>query len=296
MVVTFALRSLAGGCCLLLIAAVASACAIDFDRHFAPSSEVCSDGEDNDDNGQLDCEDPACSEQRCVPGPAPGWSGPVERLGAEASCGEASTEVDRGVACSACACDGSVDCPLPTLTFDASACEPPHDTSFSLLADQCLTLDVSGGTLRAQANAVVPVPRCQPTGGGTDAMLLCSLPIGAGCELGGCVPESARVCVHREGVWPCPDAYPNRWMLGAEASACTPCACGAGVDACASETQLFSERGCAGDLTTLPNDGTCATLAAAPRSARHAPPEPQDCAPSGGEPDNDDAVRTVCCL
>ena len=213
-----------------------------------PNAEACDNGVDDDEDGDVDCADDACTEAgyACAPAAPEGFEGPVALVrgapGVQPTCGGAFPDelVSGGL--------GALTADAPRCT--ACECGPPVgltcSAQLSWYADVACTVETgstpvsSAGCVDAPdvdiaaASASVATAQggpCAPTGGAPDfaaatfeqSAKLCATAGGAGCAEGVCLkppgaPFDAQLCVVRVGAGDCADAGPftEAFVIGPE--------------------------------------------------------------------------------
>jgi hypothetical protein len=291
--------------------------------------EDCSNGEDDDQNGDVDCADSACaaSAYRCVAAPE-GWNGPVARWrgsGNPPSCGgdyAATAYTGQGglepgsASCGACSC-GALTCGITFSLFNTPCTSTATYRQETAVLGMCYqpTFSPQGYQIaRTTADQADDVP-CPPSGGAitrstpafAESARLCSL---TATGLGGCSgaavcspPTSgaydAELCVWRVGSSQCPAGFANgaTYHTGYDDTrACSACSCNG---SCGTLTYTwFSNTNCATQYQTgtVPTSFPACANPTAPRSARFT--NAASCLPSGGALSGSvtgtDPV-TVCC-
>lgn len=282
--------------------------------------ERCENGVDDNGNGLVDCEDPACATHECVDLPPAGTlgflrasKGPFPATSPAPACGAGTAErwfVDPGAeVCAPCACAAAAGsaCSAPSIKlWDQSGCNAGNSY------DKTLLLAKAGCTagLPTLLSAAVTAPTspqvtCQPGGGGVVPAFAatvdtCAEPaFGKGCAPGkGCVPRATTPFLYgpcyRSAGTTCPAGL-NK-LTGykdyVDTRTCTPCACSLSKLPCVGGSYRFF--GCASCSPTcqkvdlaynLPT--LCLELApfAGSYSVSYTPPQlaPSACGVSGGQ-------------
>ncbi|MEZ4223060.1 MAG: hypothetical protein R3B13_19105 [Polyangiaceae bacterium] len=215
------------------------------------AGEDCSNGVDDDGDGDVDCMDTDCSlaGYRCVTLPPVGFDGPVvvgsgANLGpctgaypVEELVGGDSVVVDPTL-CGSCSCGALVGgiCDLNDVTleyFGDGSCSPPvrwtkkpTSSCFTSTFAHC----VSGCAYPSSARAIFGAPKggmsCQankgpdtfPTPKWKTNIRACSALWGKGCGASQCLPpasgEFSRTCIYAKGAVPsCPAPYSERTLM-----------------------------------------------------------------------------------
>lgn len=289
-----------------------------------PCSEDCTNGTDDDGNGLVDCEDPACASFTCLPEVPAGWDGPVMLFagsGTMPDCGFFQTVVEGGLEissyppanCPACSCSAPTgeSCPMPVVElYDSGSCSAGPDLVVSPSSPgTCRTFQ---DTVEYDSARVLPA---QPSGGSCqasagppdvpdfewpDPALVCEADVpdaGGGCEDSGCVPRPPapylpQYCVFREGLLPCPGTNYDRFVVYdtfSDTRACSGCTCSSpDGGTCAGQVSVYGSSSCSGATNDVPTDGSCAGLSGSIlyESLSYEPdgPSGSSCTPSGGVP------------
>lgn len=288
-----------------------------------PPVEDCTNGVDDDTNGQTDCADAACTATHtCTTTPPAGWNGPVVLYDGDPAnvpdCpadhptkdfeGHAELLTEPAM-CDACVCAAPpINCTLMplALTSDA-ACAMQTGTVVQPAPMQCLPVTPTGSPSGAKADAPVAAPAaCAPSGGTKTlpppkwgrAGLACGggglgLGCGAGKECTGkaAAPFEPGLCVWSNGNVPCPSSYPMKHgFTGSvvDTRGCTACSCGGPTASCTATTKVYSNAACNGAGLDVPNDGSCTTLNGNPSAVEVVVTKTGSCPPSGGQ-----AVGTI---
>jgi hypothetical protein len=229
------------------------------------SAENCLNGTDDDGDGLIDCQDPACqAAYACVDAPPAGWQGYYylrQTAYADATpppaCGDGSapTRLDEGpinssAVCAACTCG-------PT---QGAACGPPvincwlghdkcngggqYDATSELARSGCVASAATGGTTSCE---VVAGPSVTSDGTCVPSTMSITRPdpwtthddvcpvvtAGGGCGAQVCAPRPqypyATLCVRHAGDVDCPTGWATLrhvvYATTADGRDCTPCAC-----------------------------------------------------------------------
>lgn len=275
--------------------AVAEAGASDGEVADTRVAESCFNGVDDDGNGLVDCEDPACDPiATCVPETTDDF-----RAGATVELGEAcpahfdgeKTSIFAGLTSTGCvgcsctakticsvtvyryetgdACPGDVRTPIATITREISSDPPAGGFGGSggpYAPASCIT--GTYGTRVGAAPAVVSATPCEPSGTATPAApafeqsaeFCAARTVGRGCMAGICVPKAKRHCMIAEGAKACPAGYAPRgsWFTGlADDRKCGECKCGPQtLGSCANvSVSLFKAVDCSGASFKGPVEG-----------------------------------------
>jgi hypothetical protein len=290
--------------------------------------ENCINGVDDDGQGGIDCEDPACNGYACVPAPEADWMGPALLYigaGPLPSCGGSLTVAFDGgtvLAAAAAECDCSCGSPPPAVCstppslerFTAAGCGVPQAQVTPAAPGTCTSVD-SVGAASFRSTATVPdVSTCAPSVVSvipsayfdTQARL-CGGPVGAGCEGGGCFPEPSgdlhEVCIHQSGDLECPAGYPVKHLLFGgfdDSRACGPCNCGAPAGGyCGGVMVIYGDPGCALQGPQISISGMCVDAGTPVGSVIwNAVTNAGECPAGGGAPVGGvtpTQPRTACC-
>lgn len=215
--------------------------------------EDCSNRQDDNNDGLIDCNDPLCQGlgYRCAPVAPIGWDGPAAFHDGPTSieCGGAfDEEIEDGhtgltaapATCAACTCkvDGAV-CGAATLTASfaaAGACDAACESNVTLAPNACVSLApaVPGCATTDPAAYAADTVTTGMWGGECDGMggqatrppatwatssALCGTATGAGCSPATvCVPPappgfSTAVCIGAAGDVACPASYPTKTVI-----------------------------------------------------------------------------------
>ena len=266
--------------------------------------EICNDGIDNNCNGRLDCDDPACSPGwTCTPAAVPaGWHVVefTETTRPPCSSGYANpTPVLDGLNAAPASCDCSCaitepgSCTSGTFTAKAGS---GGGLGCNLLSN---TYQADSGTCAggppympglAGSVQVVPAPytpgSCSADAGVTKGSIgsnegrTCGVAeaTGGGCAQGGvCAPAatSGAVCIARSGDVACPSGYAHKYGVGDgidDSRTCSGCSCKGTTGSCSDiKLSLFTDPKCgaAGELT-LDVDGGCNPVGGSPMATYRA--------------------------
>jgi hypothetical protein len=298
-------------------------------------SEDCSNGVDDDGDGDIDCADSDCGAAgyTCAAAVPAGWVGPIVRSSAgvvPAPCGggfpdaivKGGASLDaKPATCTACACAQSADevCSLPKVTlWDDVNCTGTSETHTPMAVGSCASLDSVDTVSVKIVGATAVSGTCAASGGAPSgagagwqqAATACGNAVtGKGCSDGGaCRPSSppgygAEACITHAGDVACPPAYPAKALVYTtidDTRTCTPCACGGAQGGCSPQTSLYTGFSCNTAAITVANDGQCHTLAhLIADSMKAAPPVVGGtCPPSGGVPMGSTTAatpETICC-
>ncbi len=225
--------------------------------------EVCDDGIDNDCNGDVDCEDSACTDGfECVEPPPDGWAPTVLADDARPNCPAGYTEatdvsVIQGDGTTTCACTCGSNCGTTiTLTKGTELTCMVTPTTDVLQANTSCTSrswDLpSGFTMATSSNgqcSANDIPtKSDPTDGRT-----CRPPqrAGAGCPgAQRCLPKATGFarCVAKAGANECPAAvFTKQRRSGTSVNdlrTCTGCSCDS--TPCEVELEVWSHPACQG--------------------------------------------------
>lgn len=251
--------------------------------------EACSDGIDNDCNGQTDCIDAACTAgYTCVPPLPNGWNWSAYDQGARPSCANGfttPTDVGEGLVAPATVCTCGCTTTTPSCTTGnvritsgkkgGNGCQDDGDQMESA-AGGCQPLSQS---IDVNNGAKVSVTAPSPIGGSCAANPTVSKPavsyatqgrtcafagnVGAGCSGGDvCAPKAApyKMCVVRTGDVACPAGFLVKHLTGrvvADTRGCSQCTCNFNQGACGGTLTLFSNNACTQNVALVTVNGTC---------------------------------------
>ncbi len=238
-------------------------------------AENCFNGKDDDCDGATDCEDSACTAtSMCVPDASDdGDLGTLLDTGSSCPTGYSAVTLHRGLMfdpnCQGCTCGvDSLYCTTSIVGHGSYAC-PGYQTSgvsYNMFDTSCQP--ISPGT-SVHYFSVQSYTSCTGSGTATPSPVQWSetrtyckaTHVGGGCKNGlGCVPKtSSPICAREAGSATCSGAYATStgapWNSGfTDDRTCGACQCGGGYGNCdGASIQLFSEVGCGGTSTSLPN-------------------------------------------
>ncbi len=269
-------------------------------------AEDCTNGEDDDGNNLVDCEDSLCAGYHCVPEIPSGWSGPAALYLGDSgnnvpACDVAwptETSADSGqmtvpaADCGACSCDpptGST-CGMPGFWVWANPSCPGAAGASLVLAGEDMCTSYSGNSNDSVRAGVIPIvggscaassgtPTFDPPSFAEQALLCDGATLGAGCAETGqvCVrrpqsPFGTTVCVSQAGDLACPSQdYTEKHLLVVsltEGRTCSACSCDPPAGAtCSGTTTAYTNQSCTQDAAVVPNDGTSCVNQPTSRSA-----------------------------
>ena len=254
--------------------------------------EICDDGIDNDCNGHIDCDDPACTAGFACSDPAPsGWDlvgfAPSTRPACPPSFG-ASTDVSAvaGTGAGTCTCQcgaavGSTACNAGQATAtvsDQAGCTGGTTDSRSINASAAActplssSLPVGNGMVFVAVTPPAPPAACAasttlPGASLTDGRV-CAPParVGGGCsgtQVCAPKPTGMALCAAKTGAQSCPATYPKlstAGTTGTDSRACNTCTC-TPESACTETATLFTASDCtiAGAEKSIPLASSCAS-------------------------------------
>ncbi len=229
--------------------------------------EICDDGIDNDCNGDVDCQDAACTPTfSCQDAPA-GWTAVGFAAEARPGCptGTAPTDLQ------AVSGDGSASC---TCTCGAAGASCGGNLTLTLTTENTCAVSptiasvpVNGNCTQLPSNVNLPTgafgrtapASCAPIaavkGGALTSGRLCQAArFGGGCGPGQlCAPKPTTAgldaCVAKIGSQACPAGFGRRstaGLTGTDARTCTGCACAAAV--------------CSGGIISVYDNNMCKTV------------------------------------
>lgn len=248
------------------------------DAHVAEAE--CSNGIDDDLDGDADCADADCDPVVvCVPEPETDWSAPgVLNVGATAAPCDAAydTEVYVGhsnpsgspATCAACSCGA----PTSSSCANHYVCERT-----SGCAGTCTASSISGsGCVESAGSSATFLPRngtyasgscaagtstatTSPPSWGEEARLCtASATAATGCAVGAiCVPRPAApspTCVVRDGDVACPAGYGDREVFYedfVDTRTCSACSCSFSASSCSVAVTAYDQPSCGGTATPL---------------------------------------------
>ena len=256
--------------------------------------EVCSNGVDDDGDGQADCADSDCvPEVVCVPSPPAGWGTPSyvyvrPSTDPAGDCGtlDSGDTLQGGLTPGAhectCTCGqaSSGICGVPSVTLHADAACSSIAIG-STTGQSCQPLTASIGTIGSIATHEVSVssqgicssfvdPKIDGATWSQSVDVCSSASAFAGCTSGhACVPRSpasfeSSACIARAGDVPCPvGPYASRRVFYQGASdtrdcSVAGCACGVASGAhCSGTVNVHSTSDCSLTIRSFQLDGTC---------------------------------------
>jgi hypothetical protein len=257
-----------------------------------PCAENCTNGQDDNGDQLVDCEDPICGAHQCYEAPGNPWWGPVALYvggGVVTTCtpgwpdatpGGVGTVDAPDATCSACSCGNvtGASCGVPGVSFWASnGCGSSLGTVTPPAADVCQPVSVGVDASSMGADVPVQPGTCPASGGAAtipeasyeqEALLCEGAEEGAGCAdpTSVCVrppvyPFHQSICIVRNANHTCPSGpYTERTVVYQtllDTRDCTVCSCSVptGVS-CTGTTTLFSDGSCSSSTATVPHDGS----------------------------------------
>jgi hypothetical protein len=230
------------------------------------SAEDCFNGIDDDCNGHIDCDDPACTQRTtCVPAVGANgfvtgvWVDPATPcpVGFEGGESVINSALDPGVGCTGCSCNAPITCSANLYKYgSALACTADALTLNNGALAGSVSATLAGGatsptttclastfttTTEARIGPYVPSGGvCSPKGTpalstatwGKSRKFCSAAGIGGGCSPGYvCAPRTApNHCVLAIGPQTCPAGYTQDggpWYTGfSDRRSCSPCTCG----------------------------------------------------------------------
>ena len=249
--------------------------------------ENCTDGIDNDCNGLVDCQDPACTGAgyRCVldPASAPGgWSfvafDATTQPGCPTPLGTHAVDVNptnlSSPASCSCVCGPgtmpSCEQGMISSTYGTGGCNNTY-TMGQANNGNCNQTAVSGVEQYVQASTApaggsctgTVTPTVPPTGATKGEYCDGETKFGAGCSAGsvcGLAPSGFTACLHHGGTTSCPAGYTVPSTVGTlqDTRGCGACGCGAPTATCSGHWLFFTSNNCTGSAAlTLTANGTC---------------------------------------
>jgi len=232
--------------------------------------EKCFNGIDDDCNGHIDCDDPACAPIAvCVP-PAAAPFAYITQEPPAGSCAANTTNGGTlymsnpsGGGCNpgSCACD-SHGCSTTPLRDDNCPSGSGTSAGFPAITDVCTN------ALSGQNNLFIPPPTgtltCTGSGSATPVnppvltkQLKCTVnTVGSGCTGGRvCAPIGTQQCVAATGSQSCPAGYPNIATWYSSFTDNRACSCSCAPSSCASTHLVgYNQPGCSGSGANESND------------------------------------------
>lgn len=260
-----------------------------------PSQENCQNGEDDNDDGLRDCEDPACAAYRCVPRSPAGWSEPFVLVTGNAEgppeCPRSRPHVvvsglhqglEAAPAECSCECTTSAACRVALAFYDDATC---WNVPWELTGSEALTSGVCevvyferegtegavaiwpemSAERRTEENTACSMtsPELSPPGWTLDA-IGCGQEVTSalGCNDGTCVPRDpdVRYCVSQQGNQSCPAGFTDKQLMHTDFiddRACGECEC---EFECGEEFQAFTDEDCTVDSESISSDTPCSSL------------------------------------
>lgn len=240
---------------------------------------------DNDCNGTMDCEDPACKTGFvCIPTIPSGWSAVAfseqSRPGCPAGYGTLSDIVSAPATDTACSCTCSeqqaATCSKGIINLDSSGTSCPGGTGFLLDAKNSSCAPTSLGTVKNGKVKIAPLPPTQGTCSGTPSSTILPLvqgrfctaaATGTGCSNGGVCVTSASApfasCIEHDGAMTCPAGFPKPYSLGTSATdtrSCSACACGTNATCSNPKLTLYADGNCMMGAHDLAVNNSCAPV------------------------------------
>jgi hypothetical protein len=259
-------------------------------------AEDCTNGVDDDGDGDVDCADSDCTGAgfSCAPVIPPGWSGPAVLYTGDdepPACsadwnGGGAAPIQGGVGvdataptCSACTCGAATNVvcgpTAPLAVEENTQCTNPQDapigTCFVPPGAPIVNARLLAGPVETSGGACAPsggVASVSPAAFTTRASTCAAPTTGVGCGAGVCAPKvpagyGAPLCIQRAGDVACPvvDYTEKTLVYGtiADTRGCNPCQCSAPVGgACDATLQVYtSSSNCSGGSNTFPATGNC---------------------------------------
>jgi hypothetical protein len=265
------------------------------DGECVPTAENCQNGEDDNDDGLRDCEDPSCQAFRCLPRSPAGFSEPfVLELGegrGDPRCPGAFPEVvisglHQGLVANpaqcSCECETSAACRVTVWFYDDVAC---RNEPWELSGSDALTSGVCEGVhflLDGSPGGVAIWPETEPerfTSNNTECTLTANevdpptwsvdaigcateLSSSAGCNGGTCVSRDTdvRYCVAQQGNQGCPEGFPDKQLMHTDFiddRSCGECGC---EFECADSFLAYTDDDCQVDEQSIPANTPCSSL------------------------------------
>jgi len=233
-----------------------------------PVVEDCTNGVDDDGDGDPDCADADCADFACVPAPPMGWSAPGVATPAGEGCAAGVAErvgadgmTWGDVECGGCACGEprNVSCVARFTTYGNVSCSAGARSVSVDSEDGCTPLPVMAAGIDSVTTQVAATCALSGAATGTvtdrpavtyaEDLARCAAPAAAGCGDGEvCAPVApAGHCISRPGSQACPAAFPVRRNLHAgidDQRGCGDCGCAAAGDACTGNLGVFDEPAC----------------------------------------------------
>ena len=244
----------------------------------------CSNGIDDDGDGDVDCADSDCSGlgYTCVR-PLDGWDGPFllrESADNPSPCaapwgslylqGGMNASAPSGGSCPSCSCEPAVSaaCGIDVLLYDQPGCTGNTQPDTFMATGTCINVGMQSfgpESVKATSDFYVASGSCTPTTTGNESFPPASWTTNAiACETstvgGGCSPDQTclppwtegDLCVAKAGNHTCPQTYPTRVVVEeaiVDTRGCTACTCGSPSGSCAGcEVSVEAPSGgCQGD-------------------------------------------------
>ncbi len=242
----------------------------------APAAEDCSNGRDDDGDGQLDCADDDCTGAgaRCVGLPAE-WQGPiafgVDRAAVCSSQTALQGSLDASAEpaiCGSCSCDfDPQSCNLTVEWHAGDVCAAAQTVTSTGCSNQITAahrsarVSARGATGCSASLASMELP---PVDLGDEPREGCPMPAGAGCdgnEVCTLPPEPgfSGPCVYRIGEHACPSGFEDATALSIldDSRGCA-CECGASPSDCGQAmVQGYGASNCGGTPVIVGNQNVC---------------------------------------
>ncbi len=296
--------------------------------------ENCANGVDDDCNGLVDCQDPACQAYACNAAPPAGWAGPIAFaavqgatvpvcVGAYATGPSGYGGLTASPATCGCSCPGpatGTQCGPVTLDAYGSINCTGTPTPTQLTVNVCNNNLLAPGSVKALAGAPTSLGTCAASPSKTvplavwaNSYAVCeytSQPSAGGCDAGAlCVrtPESgyaSKPCVYQDGDVACPGApYTVKTLVAqglADTRDCSACSCTPSGGSCGATVTAYTGGNCSSTAQPFSANGVCAAQGIGALSAEMTNPvvTPASCAPQGGVPVGSATPSnpiTVCC-
>ncbi len=236
--------------------------------------EICDNGIDDDDDGDVDCADADCGAYACVPLPA----GAIALGELSDSCDReevlaAPTDLESpDLMCGECACGAPTAqrCTAELRGHRLDGCSgispvarPAEGTcdNFSSAVEAVEVVSLGATATCGAGTSVGPDVVGRPDARGLAPVTVCALPT-AGCDAGQvCAPAAAPVCAVFDGEVECPPERPVRRVAitaTEDLRGCSPCACRPGGGSCAAAIlEVYDTDTCTGPMQELAERGRC---------------------------------------
>lgn len=251
-----------------------------------PVAENCTNGADDDCDGQTDCQDSDCTTgYTCVPPLPNGWAWAIYDQDTRPACAagySTSKDVEEGINAGAATCGCSCGTTNPTCNTGNVTIHAGTGGGCSGVTNQtdpasagCHAL----GTSFATNNQSIAVSGPAPSGGGCTPNATTSVPAvgyqhqgrtcayagaaGGGCTMSDvCMPKAApfTACVSMAGMNACPSGFSVQHLTGSmltDTRGCTSCTCSFNAGTCQGTATFYTNGGCSNNAQNVTADGAC---------------------------------------